>query len=493
MSEKGINIRESGAVGDGKTVCTDIINAALREASESGIGRVVVPPGVFVCGTIQLQSNITLEITTGATLLASPNFEDFSEIPLEEAESRHHDHSGRCFILANKCENVTICGGGIIDGNNEVYANPPREKRGPNHQWFGYRKESYQPTVELRKTNNIRLLDITIQNGVRWNVHLFRCERVWVERVCILNDPYAGNSDGFDIDGCRDVFISNTKIDTGDDAIVLKTLVDSQSCERITVTNCVLKSTCAAFKIGTESWHDFRHITFSDSVVHQSSRAFEIVVFDGGNVEDVTVSGLVVDTNIGVTMTRPLHIDCAKRRAGYNPLPERTEYALGRVRRVSFSDITISTDGRILLTAADGTCLDQISLRNIQVHMPWIEDPRAVDKLSDGMQSSNGSPEARLARAAIVAKDIKNLLIDGFSISYPERPVGEDYMPKIEKREVVRDPREEFEPMPDFNVFYGRNIEGGYVNLKGARPSGKDVAVLDVEDCDVTIECDGKN
>jgi len=483
MSIININIAEKGAIGDGKKNCTDIINQALKDA-----GHVIIPPGIWLTGTIVLQSNTTLEIATGATLLASAIFEDFIETPLEEGEQQHADHSGRSFILGNHVENVTICGGGIIDGNNEVYANPPKEKRGPNHQWFGYRKESYQPTVELRKSENIRLVDITIQNGVRWNVHLLRCDRVWVERVCILNDPYAGNSDGFDIDGCRDVFISNTKIDTGDDAIVLKTLVDSRSCERITVTNCVLKSTCAAFKIGTESFHDFRHITFSNSVVHQSSRAFEVVVFDGGNVEDVTVSGLVIDTNIGVTMTRPIHIDCAKRRAGYKPIADRGEYPLGKVRRVSLSDLTIVSDGRILLTGCDGTMLDQISLRNVHVHMPWIEDPRDVENLSDGMQSSNGSPEARLARAAIVAKDIRNLNIDGFTISYPDGPVGEDYLPKVEKREVVRDPRKDFEPMPDFHVLYARNVQGGHINLKGSVSSSLDTPLADVENCTCSIE-----
>jgi hypothetical protein len=483
MTQTTINIAEAGAIADGKTTCTDIINNALKNA-----GHVIVPPGTWLTGTIVLQSNTTLEITTGATLLASPNFDDFIETPLEEGEHQHADHSGRSFILGNHVENITICGGGIIDGNNEVYANPPKEKRGPNHQWFGYRKESYQPTVEIRKAQNIRLLDITIQNGVRWNVHLFRCDRVWVERVCILNAPYAGNSDGFDIDGCRDVFISNTKIDTGDDAIVLKTLVDSRPCERITITNCILKSTCAAFKIGTESFHDFRHITFSNSIVHQSSRAFEIVVFDGGNVEDITVSGITIDTNIGVTMTRPLHIDCARRRAGYKPIPDRGDYPLGKVQRVSFSDITMVTDGRILLTGCDGTMLDQISLRNIHVHMPWIEDPRDVENLSDGMQSSNGSPEARLARAAIVAKDIRNLTIDGFTITYPDGPVGEDYVPKVEKREIVRDPRNDFKPMPDFNVLYARNVNGGFVNLKGACSSDPKVPVLDIENCNVTIE-----
>ncbi len=481
-----VDVRDFGAVGDGCRVNTAAIERAIAHASETGAQKVVVPPGVFVTGTVVLRSKLTLELLSGAVLKASTSIADFPERAVREGEHVHQDHSRRSFILADGCEDLTVCGGGTIDGSNEAYAAVPREKRGP-YRWFGYVRDSYQPALSFRRCRNLRLLDITVQNTVRWNVHLFMCERVWVERVCIVNDPFAGNSDGIDIDGCRDVLISNTKIDTGDDAIVLKTLLDSQSCERITVTGCILKSTCAAFKIGTESFHDFRHITYANCVVHQSPRAFEIVVFDGGNVEDVVVNGLTCDTNCGVTMCRPIHIDSSRRLHGYAPLGDRGEYPPGAVRRVSISNCTIETDGRILLTAAHGAQVEQISLRNVHVHMPWIEDPRDVADLSDAMQSSNASPVARLARAAIVAKDIRGLSIDGYSVSYPRGPVGSDYVPTYEHAQLVRDPRERFEPMPPLSVLWARGVSGGYVNLRGCVPYGTDAPLADMDECSLEV------
>lgn len=482
-----VSITDFGAVADGVSVCTDAINDAITHAVEHGAEKVVVPPGEFITGTVRLRSGLTFEIMPGAVLKASPNIEDFPVRGLGEGEIGHQDHSRRTFLFAEDCENLTLCGGGTIDGNNEVYANPPKEKRGPNHQWFGYRKNSYQPTLQFVGCRNVRLVDITIQHGVRWNIHLQMCDRVWVERVCILNDPYAGNSDGLDIDACHDVHISNCKIDTGDDAIVLKTLYNTRSCERITVTNCVLKSTCAAFKIGTESFHDFRNITFSNSVVHQSPRFFEALTFDGGMIEDISVSGIVGDTNSGVTMCRPFHLDASRRRSGYAPLGDRGDsYQPGEIRRVSISHCSVVTDGRILMTGADGALLRQICLRDIHIHMPWIEDPVAVKDKSDGMQSSNASPEARLARSVIVAKDIRGLIIDGVTVTYTDGPVGENYRPKIEKRELVRDPRVDFEPMPSFSVFWGKSVKGGSVDLCGARPFREAPAVV-LDACDVRV------
>lgn len=472
QSTREINILDFGAVGDGVTVNTGAVNEAIGRAAAQGAQKVTVPPGVFVCGTIRLRSNLTLELMTGAVLLASPNIDDFPQRTVRRGEHQYGDRSRRVFVLAESCENITICGGGSIDGNNEAYAAKKPHERGP-HEWFGYVKDSYQPTVAFHGCRNVRIRDITIRNGVRWNIHLRMCDRVWVERVCILNDPHAGNSDGIDIDACRDVFVGNTRIDTGDDAIVLKTLYNTRSCERITISNCILKSTCAAVKVGTESFHDFRHITFANSVVHESPRMVELLTFDGGMIEDVTVTGIACDTRCEITMCRPIHLDASRRVRGYAPLGERGEYRPGEIRRVSIANCTISTDGRILLTGADGAMLRQITLRDIHITMPWVEDPVRVADLSDTMQTSNASPRARVARAVVVAKDIENLIVDGLTVSYPRGHVDRDYPPKIENNQLVRDPRVAFDPLPDFSVLWARNVQGGRVNLCGARPLGE--------------------
>jgi polygalacturonase len=124
--------------------------------------------------------------------------------------------------------------------------------------------------IEIRACRDVRIGDITIREAAGWTLHAHTCDRLWLRGVVVQNDPFGPNNDGFDLNGCRDVFISDCLIATNDDAIVLKTSRDARSCERVVIQNCILRTHCAAIKCGTESWHDFRHITVANCVVHRS-------------------------------------------------------------------------------------------------------------------------------------------------------------------------------------------------------------------------------
>lgn len=74
-----IDITTFGAVGDGKTMNTAAIQAALDEAAKSG-SIVYIPAGVFLTGTIVLNGT-SLHMESGAVLKASGNMEDYPEQP----------------------------------------------------------------------------------------------------------------------------------------------------------------------------------------------------------------------------------------------------------------------------------------------------------------------------------------------------------------------------------------------------------------------------
>jgi len=65
-------ITSYGAVGDGKTLCTDAIRQAIDAAVKAGGGTVYFPPGAWLSGAIELKSHVTLRLEQGATLLAAP-------------------------------------------------------------------------------------------------------------------------------------------------------------------------------------------------------------------------------------------------------------------------------------------------------------------------------------------------------------------------------------------------------------------------------------
>ena len=80
ISAKGyvFNITDYGAKGDGITLDTKAIQSAINDAAENG-GRVVIPGGKYLSGTIFMRSNVTIDLTEGAVLLGSTNIEDYPD------------------------------------------------------------------------------------------------------------------------------------------------------------------------------------------------------------------------------------------------------------------------------------------------------------------------------------------------------------------------------------------------------------------------------
>ena len=205
--------------------------------------------------------------------------------------------------------------------------------------------------------------------------------------------------------------ISHCRTDTCDDAIVLKTSCNSRSCERITISDCILSSNCAAIKSGIESWYDFRQITVSNCIVTRSNRAFTLYGFDGGTFEQIHVNNLVCDTNIAFILNHPIHFDARKRNSESNA---------SVIRDIRVSGVSARTDGRILLTATDGCLIDRVNLEGIHLRYALFCDPAPVAPGATSAQCSRHNPEARAARAAVVADGIRRLRIRDLAIDWPE-------------------------------------------------------------------------
>jgi len=75
------NPAEAGAAADGKTLNTAVINRVIAEVAAAGGGVVYVLPGVYLTGTVYLQSRVTLQLENGAVLLGSTDLKDYPENP----------------------------------------------------------------------------------------------------------------------------------------------------------------------------------------------------------------------------------------------------------------------------------------------------------------------------------------------------------------------------------------------------------------------------
>ena len=167
----------------------------------------------------------------------------------------------------------------------------------------------------------------------------------------------------------------------------------------------------AAIKCGTESFHDFRQITVNSCVVTRSTRALALYGFDGGTFEQISVNGLVCDTDVAFILNHPIHFDARKRS------PESLPSVMRDIRIGNFSAVT---DGRILLTAADDCTVENISIDGLSMRYALFCDPAEVAPGATSMQASQHSPEARAARAAIVSDGVQALSIRNVGIKWPD-------------------------------------------------------------------------
>lgn len=473
-----------GAKPDGKTLNTVPIQATIDKAHAQGGGTVLLDSGVFVSGTIFLKSNVTLHIAAGATLLGSPRIEDYTELTWGHNVDRQPYH----LIVADNAQNISIEGKGTIDGNAEHFWEDYERDADGNMvtpRWIRAKKLKVSPLIEITRSQNIYIQDITIKSGGGWCLHLYDSDIAKVNRVNIVNNLYSPNSDGIDITGCSDVIISDCYIKTCDDAICLKTTPDSRSCHRVTVTNCVIETLCVALKLGcTESSKDITDVTFNNCVVNKSSRAVMIGLRDGATYDRIAITNIIANTNAPLIFNRPIQILVNKLTPESNP---------GTVRNVLISNFVCETEGRILLTCAEGGLIENVILRDIVLHYPMIENPELYIKGSGSSQFPKVSdhPEAGHAKAALVAENIKNLVVENMIVDWP-RTVSVDskwqHPERIENGSPrIHKPDYSKARQTEFSAIWARHIEGGYIRTPLLRSSSKSKPVLDIKNSTIRI------
>ncbi len=255
------DVRRFGATGKKADNATKAIRDAVEACFAAGGGVVYVPPGQYTTGAIELKNNVNLHLEAGATLFLSQDRADFGD--------------RRAMIYAERAKNIAVTGRGTLDGLAQYEL---AEARGPDPQIAREIEIARQAGVDMRRyyrtgmqtymfilndSTDVRLEGITVINSPLWNVRLNDCDRVFIRGVHIYSDLEKGvNSDGIDVVSSSNVVISDSIVVTGDDAIVIKTSgrdgAPAKPSRNITVTNCIVSSSSAALKIGTETEADIQ-------------------------------------------------------------------------------------------------------------------------------------------------------------------------------------------------------------------------------------------
>lgn len=343
-----LNILEKGAVADGKSVNTDSIQSALDACDMSGGGTVVVPPGHFVSGPLHLRSNVELRIAPGALLEGMRDIDGWAVVsdPWAGGESENtnvpnEERMYAPFLYGDGLENVSITGGGILDGGGDVW-------------WEQYRtgKLPHRRPRLIAPSNcvGVRIEGITCRNPAQWTISPVCCDRVWICGVRIENPPDSPNTDGINPDSCRFVHISDCHLDVGDDCVTLKSGTEKGSrpsdrpCENITITNCTMVHGHGGVVCGSEMSRDIRNVAISNCIFKGTDRGlrFKSRRGRGGIIENVRVNNVVME-DVPAPFVMNLFYHCGARGearvtdGSQWPVDDRTP----RLERLRFSHITV--------------------------------------------------------------------------------------------------------------------------------------------------------
>ena len=280
--DQTFNIIDYGAVGDGITDCTDAFKNAIDKCSKNGGGKVIVPEGVFLTGSIHLKSNINLHISENAVVKFSKDKNKYLPVVFTRWEGVECMNFSP-LIYAYEQENIAITGKGILDGlgSNENWwswkgnkvsgweEGMPRQKESrdklfemaennipPEERIFGdgyYLRPNF---VQPYKCKNVLIEGVTFKDSPMWFIHPVLCENVSVINVTV--EGLGPNNDGCNPESSKNVLIKGCYFDTGDDCIAIKSGRNNDGrrvnvpSENIVVQNCIMKEGHGGVVIGSE-------------------------------------------------------------------------------------------------------------------------------------------------------------------------------------------------------------------------------------------------
>jgi hypothetical protein len=344
-AEQLYDVRDYGAKADGKTLCTTSVQKAIDECSKAGGGTVYLPPGVFLSGTIYFKTGVTLRLAAGCTLLGSADLKDYP--PTVQAFRSYTDnYTDKSLIYGENVERIAITGEGTIDGQGASFEGP-------------YKVRPYM--IRFIECRNVTVKDVTIKNSPMWVQHYLACDDVRITGITVRSN-INHNNDGIDIDSCRRVIISDCNIDSGDDAIVLKS-TSARVCRDVVVSNCVLSTRCNALKMGTESNGGFENIVITGCSIYDTRLAgIALEIVDGGVMDRVVVSNITMN-KVGA----PIFLRLGNRARPYKTNMETP--GMGAMRNITISNIeaTGANPTGCAISGLPEAAIENVTLSNVRL------------------------------------------------------------------------------------------------------------------------------
>ena len=284
------NILNFGAFGDGKTLNTKSIQAAIDKVNENGGGRVIIPAGNFVSGCLIIKSGVELHLEKDAVILGSTS-------PFDYLSGNNLLH----FINAENASNIGITGLGTIDGRGRLLALNidslffAGKWDDPGYNYRRHRPERRPKLLHFTQCRNVVLEGFTARRSASWVLDFDRCVNMTIHKVTVDSDDY-WNNDGMDIGDCRNVKITECYINSSDDGICLKSHHADAMNDSIYIANCTVRSSASAIKFGTASHGGFKNVKIENIYIFDTFRsAIALESVDGGILENIEINDITAN------------------------------------------------------------------------------------------------------------------------------------------------------------------------------------------------------
>lgn len=408
-----VDIRDFGAKADGETLNTEAINNAIKAVSEKGGGKVVIPEGLWLTGPVVLQNNVNLHVEKNALVLFSG---DADLYPLVRTSFEGLDML-RCQspISAMNAENIAITGHGVLDGLGDSWRPVKRNKMTdgqwksllksggvvdesgkvwyPNEgalkasiltgskekreisdsEWEGMKRWLRPVLLSIVKSKRVLLEGVTFRNSPSWCLHPLSCEDLTLNGVKVFNPWYSQNGDALDVESCKNVVVTNSLFDAGDDAICIKSGKDAdgrrrgEPCENVLVKNNTVLHGHGGFVVGSEMSGGVRNVYVADCtfIGTDVGLRFKSTRGRGGVVENVYVDNINMINIPGDALIADLYY--AVKDAPGAPVPAVTEETPS-FKNIHISNISCKGAGRAMfLNGLPEMPIENFSVRNMRI------------------------------------------------------------------------------------------------------------------------------
>lgn len=380
-------VKAYGAKGDGITLDTVAINAAIEDCHSRGGGTVVIDAGTYRSGTIHLLDNITLKLSPGSRVLGSDNLADYAHL------ARASEERDTALIVAEGAHNVAVVGEGTIDGNGGAFADDnvphfrPYFEPAQTRQGDALRArmaEAREGPVHMRARPGVLLLvlhsdgvvlrDFHVIGSPNWSIHVACSDHISVSGLDVRNSLLVPNADAIDVSASRNVTITNSYLEAGDDALVLGGPCADGWCqqrmENVTVSNVILRSRSAAIRIGPSA-KGVRSMTIENVVIRDSNRGINIQARGGEVVEDLLFSNILSETRLidGPWWGAGEPISITVARWAYPSWQGAPPQTPGQVRHVVFNNIIAHSESPIVIYSTEPALIEDVGFRDLKLTM----------------------------------------------------------------------------------------------------------------------------